>query len=357
MIAVIKVTKWCNLACDYCYMDIDPKKTAKIIDLATVTRIVEEFGNHWNYVDYSWHGGEPLRAGIKFYVDAINIQKSFYQDKPLKSYRNTIQTNALMLDKIWVEFLSSNDFGIGISYDGPSGLNSLRCTHSGQQISGKIEDKIKLIQDITGASPWVICVLSKQNVNAPEEIYGHFQQIGLDGFSILPYLGKNLELRISPLEYLQFHRTIFDKWIAEREPQFKKITPFTQLIDSLLSRRNTICSWEGRCFRDLLSIDPLGNVQLCSAFHQAEHGIGNLVSSSILSALKSEPYVGALAAQDEVLDSCSKCDVFDICRGGCREAAFHTFGNMKKKDPLCEGRRLLIFHVAHAVIDNLRKSH
>lgn len=357
MIAVIKVSKWCNLACDYCYMDIDSNPRTPLIELSTVKRIVEEFGGNWDYVDYSWHGGEPLRAGIEFFAEAMEIQKSFYAAHQSKRYANTIQTNGLMLNKRWVTFFAENDFGIGISYDGPSALNQLRHTHNGASINAKLRDKIKLVQDISGSSPWVICVVSKKNVSHPEDIYSHFQEIGLSGFSILPYLGKDPSLRIGAQEYFNFHKTVFDMWLSEDEPQFKKITPLSQLIDSLISKRSTICSWEGRCFRDLLSVDPFGNVQLCSAFHQAEHGIGNLASAPLSKILDAPRYADALSAQDEVLGSCGDCDVFDICRGGCREAAFHTYGTMKREDPLCEGRKLLIRYVIEALADQLRKTH
>ncbi len=82
-------------------------------------------------ISFSWHGGEPLLAGLDFYRKAVALQKKW---KPAgRTIINGIQTNGTLLDESWVKFLAEENFRLGISMDGPEDLhNQFRKTRDGK---------------------------------------------------------------------------------------------------------------------------------------------------------------------------------------------------------------------------------
>ncbi len=83
-----------------------------------------------NYITFSWHGGEPLLAGIDFFRKAVEIQMNL--KPPGKEIFNGIQTNGTLLDDEWCSFLSANGFTVGISIDGPGNLHDFIPSHQGK---------------------------------------------------------------------------------------------------------------------------------------------------------------------------------------------------------------------------------
>ena len=48
-------------------------------------------------INFSWHGGEPLLAGIDFYKKAVALQKKYKPDG--RVIINGMQTNGTLLDR------------------------------------------------------------------------------------------------------------------------------------------------------------------------------------------------------------------------------------------------------------------
>lgn len=342
MIVILKVTKTCNLRCSYCYMDLS--ESGPTMSMPVVEAVINKFGGAYDNVTYAWHGGEPLIAGIDFFRDILIKQREFYKALPKASYLNTIQTNGTLLTDEWLEFLQTGSFGLGFSYDGPGRAGKLRMDRNGTPIGPKLEQTFRRLRKVYQYSPGVICVVSRVNVDHPHTIYRHFKDIGLGSFTLSPYFGWRKELGISPDEYYVFHKEIFDLWIDDSEP-FEGISPFREIISSCLDGRKFICSWDGRCFGDMVSIEPDGRVFLCGAFYGDEHCIGNILSDSLDEIFQHPNYIRAMSLQEGVLAECESCDVFSFCKGGCREMSYYSYGDMSKKDPMCKGRHALVKHI------------
>ena len=91
----------CNLRCKYCYYL--PKKSLypETKRFLMSDDILEEYIKQHiqatadNFIFFSWHGGEPLLAGIEFYRKALKLQKKY---KPAGSdIVNGIQTNGTLI--------------------------------------------------------------------------------------------------------------------------------------------------------------------------------------------------------------------------------------------------------------------
>jgi uncharacterized protein len=70
---------------------------------------------------FTWHGGEPLLAGLDFYRQVIQYQKPYRNHYTID---NALQTNGMLLNDEWCRFLKDTDWLVGLSLDGPETVHS-----------------------------------------------------------------------------------------------------------------------------------------------------------------------------------------------------------------------------------------
>ena len=107
----------CNLSCEYCYY-LD-KPAGEVMDdalLEQYTRQVIAVHGLNAEIEFAWHGGEPTLAGGAFFEKALAFQKRYGKGRII---RNTMQTNATLLDDDLCRLFKSNGFLLGVSIDGP----------------------------------------------------------------------------------------------------------------------------------------------------------------------------------------------------------------------------------------------
>ena len=79
--------------------------------------IIRAFEYAEGSITFAFQGGEPTLAGIMFFEKTLELQKK-HNTKGLQ-IENTIQTNGILIDEDWAEFLAKNRFLVGLSLDGP----------------------------------------------------------------------------------------------------------------------------------------------------------------------------------------------------------------------------------------------
>lgn len=116
----------CNLHCKYCFYNdvahIIEKENYGIMSLDTLEALVKkvfEYGDR--EVGFAFQGGEPTLAHLDFYKNLIYLQKK-YNVKKIR-VNNAIQTNGVIIDNEWSEFLANNNFLVGLSLDGPKDIH------------------------------------------------------------------------------------------------------------------------------------------------------------------------------------------------------------------------------------------
>ena len=125
----------CNLDCSYCYYreSLEGSRIRRRIDRG----MLETFIPH--YMDYvsdtgaarfAWQGGEPTLAGLDFFRWVVELQER--NARPGTEIHNALQTNGVLIDEQWAEFLAEKGFLVGVSIDGPEEVHdSLRRTAGG----------------------------------------------------------------------------------------------------------------------------------------------------------------------------------------------------------------------------------
>src|SRR5262249_3975091 len=116
----IKVSKYCNLRCDYCYeFPYLGNKTRM-----SLNQIRRAFQNIKSSIDevaieqasFISHGAGPFLVSLVFSAQINRIQKDIFGTE--FKYRNSLQTNLTVLTQRHIDFLKGGFFRhIGVSFD------------------------------------------------------------------------------------------------------------------------------------------------------------------------------------------------------------------------------------------------
>ena len=99
---------------------------------------------------------------------------------------NGIQTNGTLLDEDWCRFLAAEDFGVGLSLDGPQEMHdSHRLTKGGQPTHSQAMRGYELLRKHRIPCD-ILCVVHAQNVLHPREVYRFFKHIKAAHIGFLP---------------------------------------------------------------------------------------------------------------------------------------------------------------------------
>ena len=112
----------CNLDCDYCYYRESLEGTR--VRRRIAPELLDTF--FAQYLDYvadagvasvAWQGGEPTLAGLAFFEQVVALEAK--HARPGTTLANALQTNGVLLDDRWGAFLTTYNFLVGVSIDGP----------------------------------------------------------------------------------------------------------------------------------------------------------------------------------------------------------------------------------------------
>ncbi|MCU0460957.1 MAG: anaerobic sulfatase maturase [Bacteroidales bacterium] len=345
----------CNLACRYCYYlgKKDLYRSAGTLKMSG--DILEKYikqhidASYDDPVFFSWHGGEPLLAGIDFYKKAVALQKKYLPSG--RAAVNGIQTNGTLLNDEWGHFLKLENFITGISIDGPADLHDKhRLTPAGQKTFEKVLKGYKVLRkhEITTE---ILCVLSSDNSPYPSEVYNFFRSIGAIYLTFLPLVERDYsktsgvtDASVSPDKYGQFLSSVFDEWIMQDIGKIK-IQIFEEALRAAFNQEHTLCIFKVDC-GGVPVIEHNGDFYSCDHFVDREHFIGNINRSSLEDLLASQGQKAFGLAKSKTLPRyCVDCDVLSMCNGECPKNRFITTpGGEPGLNYLCAGYKLFFNH-------------
>jgi uncharacterized protein len=99
----------CNLACEYCFYLEKKNLYGARQSFRMSENVLEHFIQQYiaasatPEVSFAWQGGEPTLMGVEFFQRVVALQK---KHRPAGTrISNALQTNGLLLDDAWCEFL------------------------------------------------------------------------------------------------------------------------------------------------------------------------------------------------------------------------------------------------------------
>jgi uncharacterized protein len=345
----------CNLRCSYCYYlekkalytaDDNPVMDDNLLEKFIVQNI-QASGN--NVINFSWHGGEPLLAGIEFYRKALKLQ---LLHKPAGSFIvNGIQTNGTLLNDEWCSFLAEEKFVVGISIDGPGAMHDIhRRTRKGKTTSEEVILGYELLKK-HGVIPEILCVVSADNVNNPLIIYNFFKQLGAKFITFLPLVehladsSTGVSRNSVPAgAFGYFLSAVFDEWL-EKDIGDIKIQIFEETLRTAFNQEHTLCIFKENC-GGVPVVGHTGDFYSCDHYVTTDHLLGNIKDKSLGDLLDCIPQKTFGNAKSRTLPKfCLECEVRAMCNGECpRNRFIKTPDGESGLNYLCSGYKYFFNH-------------
>lgn len=343
----------CNLHCRYCYyleknsLHQDPG----LMDDEVLERYIS---SHFEAcpdetVNFSWHGGEPLLAGIEFFRRAITLQKK-YRPAGVMIY-NGIQTNGTLLNDEWCRFLAEEKFFVGLSIDGPEELhNKFRLNREGYPSFSRVMNGYRLLKK-NGIVPEILCVVNAENVNHPKKIYDFFRKLGVRYVSFLPLVEQKpgqpygvSAATVPSLAFGIFLSRIFDEWIQDGIGEIK-VQIFEEAARTAFNQDHTLCIFKKTC-GGVPVIERNGDFYSCDHYVDKEHLGGSITGKSLNDLLNNrKQLIFGQMKLNTLPGYCINCPVRDMCNGECPKNRFiSTPDGEPGLNYLCDGYRYFFNH-------------
>jgi uncharacterized protein len=322
----------CNLNCSYCYYlekkTLYPDNDKFLMDDDILQKYIIQHiqASTENVINFSWHGGEPLLAGIDFYRKVLNIQR---RHKPVGSaIINGIQTNGTLLDEEWCRFLSAEKFIIGMSIDGPGEMhNNHRRTKTGGTTLKMVLNGYELLMK-HGVIPEILCVVNSGNVKYPLVIYDFFKELGTKFITFLPLVERQTgtisgvsDDSVPSEEFGFFLSTIFDEWV-EKDIGEIKIQIFEEAARTAFNQDHTLCIFKENC-GGVPVLEHTGDFYSCDHYVSNDYLLGNIRDKTLTYFLDSESQKTFGMAKSKTLpEYCIGCEVRPMCNGECPKNRF-----------------------------------
>jgi len=323
-------TLGCPSKCSYCWSSEvgSPRMT-----IETVEEIVEWLRDFRDDpVTFTFHGGEPLLAGVDYYRAALPLLKKELEHL---SPNFALQTNLWLLTPELADVLAEHEVPIGSSLDGPQELNDLQRseryferTMAGYELAKK-----------HGLQVQFICTFTSYSVQFKEEIFNFFLENGLvlKLHPALPSLKSDQPDRwaLPPEEYGELLVYLLDKYLDNMDRiEVRNINDYARCV---LTGRGTVCTFVD-CMDNTFAVGPDGSIYPCYRFvGMPEFVMGNVRDLPSQEELASSPAGVRMHEFKEYVDvNCKGCKHIRYCRGGCPyNAIAPTGGEIMGVDPHC----------------------
>jgi uncharacterized protein len=274
-----------------------------------------------------WHAGEPMVLPIGFYRDAFRTIDAL---KPAGvSVNHSFQTNGMLIDDAWCDFLIEADIGIGVSVDGPKHLHDLnRLTRSGR---GTFDLTIAGIRRLRRrAVPFhVISVLSSQNMKSPAEMFDFYLSEGIEEvcFNVEESEGSHVSSAFAQDDVeATFYRFMSEFWrLAAAAPgRLTFIREIDHAVQQVLRPQDAMTANQLTEPFAVISMDVAGNISTFSpelvGLKNADYGdflLGNINTDRLVDLLE-RPNLAKMQRDIRAgVELCRRhCQYFSVCGGG-----------------------------------------
>jgi len=353
LIIITKVISACNFGCRYCDADIYSNQRMSI---DTVSNTIKKALDYADYIDFVWHGGEPLLMGIHFYEEVVELQKKFRRENQV--IINSIATNGTLISQEWVDFFKANDFQVGVSLDGPPEVhNANRIFKSGQGSFEQMMRGIRLLKE-NGVEFGVLAVITKETVRlGAKRFLDFFIENGIFNIGILPQKPALNMGRTDALprdEFEKFVIELFDYWYSLDDPRIE-IRELDAILDRIFGAESKICIFGGDCRGKILAIAPNGDVYPCDEFmFDDRYKLGNVREQTFEEMLNpTNPKLIRIGLEDLETKKSISCKYSKICNNGCPKDRY-VLSKVYNEEGTC-GWCNVIDHIYKRVMKDLGK--
>ncbi len=347
----------CNLRCNYCFYrqkaGMFPGKAHRMSDeiLETLIRDCMRLG----VTTFSWQGGEPTTLGLGFFRRVVELEMK--HGAPGAVVANALQTNGVLLNRDWAEFLAEYRFLVGLSLDGPKRLHDrYRKDLAGKGTHERVMRAARVMTE-HGVEFNILVLLNDLNVKEPDAVYDFLKKSDFPFLQFVPCIepgagGKPAPFSIDPKDYGEFLVRVFDRWV-EDFPNVS-VRDFDDMLSRELGREPGTCTVSPRC-GSYVVIEHNGDAFVCDFFVVSKYRLGNILQTP-LEEIVASPKLEEFARAKGVLGpACKACEFIDKCWGGCQKHRTILGGDPTDPSYFCRAYKRLHAHAAPMMPDLARR--
>ncbi|HJT05979.1 MAG TPA: radical SAM protein [Stellaceae bacterium] len=230
---VVKLSKYCNLRCTYCYEYLELGNKERM----SLERLRRFFANAAAYADqngirslsFIWHGGEPFLIPLDFYEEIRRLQDEAFGERI--AVVNSVQTNLTVLTDRHVEVLRQGRIfrGIGMSFDVYG--NQRVDTKGALRTDAILGNMQKLIDNRIPFG--AIAVLARNTLPYAAEIYKFYDRLKIESRFLPFYMsagdGQVSAHALTGREITDALKALFDCWMVSETAT--PVDPIGEYID------------------------------------------------------------------------------------------------------------------------------
>ncbi|MCG9698928.1 anaerobic sulfatase maturase [Vibrio natriegens] len=366
----------CNIDCQYCFylhkenllhQPKQPKMDDETLEAFVKSYIESQDGEQ---IVFSWQGGEPTLLGLDYFRKVVELQKK-YKPRGIR-IENDLQTNGILLNDEWCEFLLANNFLVGLSIDGPEELHDkYRKTRSGKPTFHLVMKAVEKLQH-HGVRFNALVTVNRHNVKYPVEIYRFLtRELGVTYIQLapvveandfhttapqfwneqmIPVMGSELakpghpmsvvtDWSVDPDDWGKFLSEMFVEWVNNDLGRVL-VNLFETAVAQVMGKPAQLCITSEFCGKGL-AIEHNGDVYSCDHYVYPEYKLSNIHEHSLNEmAFSTRQFSFGMAKRDSLPDYCKKCPYLKYCWGECpKNRLIKTPDGEEGLNYLCSGIR------------------
>ena len=304
---------------------------------------------------FSFQGGEPALCGVDFFESVVNLQNKLNINQV--RINNCIQTNGLLFNSRWAEFLHKYNFLVGLSLDGPQGIHDRhRVDALGRGTWDRVRQTVGLLNEHR-VEYNILFVVTNLSARRPDELYNYFKRNKFNFLQFMPCIDPENSKRgihkysLSPERYAFFLKHFFDQWYADfmggREVSIRY---FDNLVRIAAGMPYEMCSLQGFC-RCQFVIEADGSVYPCDFYVTDEWKLGNILEKELPELYESDNSGRFMRSSMSLASECQNCQWKFLCRGGCRRDRENTLTKELERNYFCRSFSEFLPYVYPRLLD------
>ncbi len=335
----------CNLKCEYCFYHnvADNRIVAdygfmSLETLEVIIKKVLQFAS--GYATFSFQGGEPTLCGMDFFQSVVKIQHAFNVNNV--RINNCIQTNGILINPEWAQFLHDHNFLVGLSLDGTQDLHDRhRVDSQGKGTHRRVMQTVALLND-NKVEYNILFVVTNLTARRPDELYNFFKRKNFKFLQFMPCIDPEGDERgvhrysLNPERYTFFLKHFFDQWYADfMAGREVSIRYFDNLVRMAAGMPHEMCSLLGSCQCQFV-IEADGSAYPCDFYVSDEWKLGNIHENELSELYESDNCARFIKSSSSFASLCRTCTWKFLCRGGCRRDRENTLSRELERNYFCE---------------------
>ncbi|MEG0294361.1 radical SAM/SPASM domain-containing protein [Enterococcus sp.] len=334
----------CNIRCSYCFY-ANVTSLREVESYGRMTKDVAEKMIAQIFVDLvdgdqltlAFQGGEPTIAGLPYFRRIKALVEEQTQLKAV-TVHYAIQTNGMVINDAWCQFLKENNFLVGLSIDGhPMYHDMHRLDTKGKGTFHRVL-KTKHLFDQYEIEYNVLCVLTNPLAKSAKKVYQFLQKENIQYIQFIPCLNdlgveKRSSYALTPERFASFYRQMLRYWLEELEAgTYRSIKLFDDVFHLMTSRQVNACGLVGNCQVQYV-IEADGSVYPCDFYVLDEYRLGYIQEQGLKELFEQDVSKAFLCDKPEISSYCQSCPFLQMCHGGCKRMRDSMY--LSKQEDFC----------------------